>query len=27
VFGDKTLELSAEWAGGFKAKAQGRAED
>lgn len=27
VFGDKTLELSAEWAGGFRAKAQGRAED
>jgi hypothetical protein len=27
VFGDKTLELSAEWAGGFKTKAQGRAED
>ena len=27
VFSDKTLELSAEWAGGFKAKAQGRAED
>ena len=27
VFGDKTLELSAQWASGFSAKAQGRAED
>jgi len=27
VFGDKTLDLSAEWAGGFKTKAQGRSED
>jgi len=27
VFGDKTVELSVEWAGGFRAKVQGRAED
>jgi CubicO group peptidase (beta-lactamase class C family) len=27
VFGDKTIELSIEWAGGFRAKVQGRAED
>lgn len=27
VFGDKTIELSIEAAGGFRAKAQGRAED
>lgn len=27
VFGDKTIVLSVEWAGGFRAKAQGRAED
>jgi len=27
VFGDKTVELSVEWAGGFRAKAQGRAEN
>jgi hypothetical protein len=27
VFSDKTVELSVEWAGGFRAKVQGRAED
>jgi hypothetical protein len=27
VFGDKTIELSIEWANGFRAKVQGRAED
>jgi CubicO group peptidase (beta-lactamase class C family) len=27
VFGDKTVELSVEWANGFRAKVQGRAED
>ncbi len=27
VFGDKTVELSIEWAGGFKVKVQGQAED
>jgi CubicO group peptidase (beta-lactamase class C family) len=27
VFGDKTIELSIEWASGFRAKVQGRAED
>jgi hypothetical protein len=27
VFGDKTIELSIEWASGFGAKVQGRAED
>ena len=27
VFGDKTIELSIEWAGGFRAKVQGRLED
>jgi CubicO group peptidase (beta-lactamase class C family) len=27
VFGDKTVELGVEWAGGFRAKAQGRAEN
>lgn len=27
VFGDKTVELSIEWASGFKAKVQGQAED
>ena len=27
VFGDKTIELSIEWANGFRAKVQGRVED
>ena len=27
VFGDKTIELSIEWASGFRTKVQGRAED
>ncbi len=27
VFGDKTIELSVEWANGLRAKVQGRAED
>jgi CubicO group peptidase (beta-lactamase class C family) len=27
VFGDKTIELSIEWAGGFRAKLEGRAAD
>ena len=27
VFGDKTIELSIEWANGLRAKLQGRAED
>jgi hypothetical protein len=27
VFSDKTVELSVEWAGGFRAKVQGRAEN
>jgi hypothetical protein len=27
VFGDKTIELSIEWAGGFRAKVEGRAAD
>jgi hypothetical protein len=27
VFGDKTIELSIEWARGLRAKLQGRAED